>query len=69
MAIGVAIQRGHWVYVYDDSGRTLFSKFTGGGKGDGLKGYTGSTVSIQVGFWLYTYDLRGKQVARHFIPK
>ena len=52
--IGSALQKGSTVYVYDENGRTLYSK-----SGD-LAGYTGSTVSIRANNTLYTYDERGR---------
>lgn len=57
MAIGTAVQRGPWVYIYDEGGRQ-----TGSVSGD-LKGYTSSTVSVQHGSWIYTYDQRGSQLS------
>jgi hypothetical protein len=42
MAIGSAIQRGSLICVYDEHGRTLFSK--GSGATDGLLGFTGSVT-------------------------
>ena len=64
MAIGNAIQRGSFVYAYDEKGRQLYSQSAGNvTKGDGLKGYTSSTVNIQRGSFIYTYDERGHQVS------
>lgn len=48
--ISTAVQKGDWVYVYDEKGNTKFSKE---GK---LHGYTSNTVSIQWGDWIRTYD-------------
>ncbi len=53
LMIGNALQKGSTVYVYDEKGRTLYTK-----SGE-LAGYTGSTVSIKVNNTLYTYDERG----------
>ncbi len=63
MAIGNAVQRGSFVYVYDEKGRQLSALSAGGGPADGLKGYTGSTVSIRRGAFIYTYDERGRQLS------
>lgn len=64
MAIGNAVQRGSVVYVYDEKGRQLFSQSAGNAaRGDGLKGYTSSTVNIQRGSVIYTYDVRGRQIS------
>lgn len=45
MAIGNAVQRGSFVYVYDEKNRQISTIPAGNGKDDGLKGYTGSTVT------------------------
>ena len=63
MAIGNAVQRGSFVYVYDEKGKQLFTKSAGRGKDDGLKGYTGTTVNIRVGSFIYTYDEKGRQTS------
>ncbi len=63
MAIGNAVEKGFLVYVYDEKGRQLFSKTKGSQPGDGLKGYTSSTVNIRNGFLIYTYDERGRQIS------
>ena len=49
MAIGSAVQRGSGVYIYDERGRQLGVVGAGSGPNDGLKGYTGSTVSVRRG--------------------
>ena len=60
MTIGSAIQKGKMVYVYDEAGRILYSKVvTTSRPRDGLKGYTGSTITIQSGGMLMTYDEKG----------
>ena len=63
MAIGSAVQRGNHVYVYDERGRQLAMLQAGNGPGDGLKGYTGATVSSRRGSQVYTYDERGRQLS------
>lgn len=63
MSIGNAIQRGHFVYVYDERGRQTATIAAGSDHGDGLTGYTSSTVSIRRGSFVYTYDQRGRQIA------
>ncbi|MBQ7245015.1 MAG: hypothetical protein IJS34_01435 [Alphaproteobacteria bacterium] len=55
MAIGTAVQRGSWVYVYDDKGHQLTSI-----PGE-LHGFTSSTVSVKRGNWVYTFDEHGHQ--------
>ena len=64
MAIGNAVERGSMIYVYDEKGRQLFSTSAGNtSKGDGLKGYTSSTVNIRRGSIIYTYNEKGRQMS------
>lgn len=55
MAIGMAQQKGNYVYVYDERNHQLWSQ-----SGD-LHGYTSGTVTIKRGNTLYMYDERGHQ--------
>jgi hypothetical protein len=48
--------------VYDELGRTLFSKARGSGPKDGLLGFTGSTVTARFGSVIYTYDEKGQTI-------
>lgn len=61
MAIGNAVQRGSFVYVYDERNRQISTISAGNGKDDGLKGYTGSNVNVRRGAFIYTYDEKGRQ--------
>ena len=65
MSIGNAVQKGGFVYVYDEKGRQIASIGVGGfgAKDDGLEGYTGSTVNIQRGGFIYTYNEKGRQIS------
>lgn len=63
MAIGSAVQRGSFVYVYDEKGHQLAALPAGNGPADGLKGYTGATVSVRRGSFVYIYDERGRQTS------
>jgi hypothetical protein len=63
MAIGNAVQRGSWVYVYDEKGRQLRALPAGSGRDDGLTGYTSSTVNIRRGSWIYSYNEKGQQIS------
>lgn len=63
MAIGSAVQKGRFVYVYDERGRQLTSIAAGMQSGDGLQGYTSSTVSIRKGSFLYVYNEKGRQLS------
>jgi hypothetical protein len=62
MAIGSAIERGSFIFAYDEHGRTLFSKAKGSGAKDGLLGFTGFTLTVRFGSIIYTYDERGMTI-------
>jgi hypothetical protein len=51
---------GRLTYVYDERGRTLFSKSKGSGPNDGSMGFTGSTVTVSFGSVICTYDENGQ---------
>lgn len=51
--IASARDDGHFIYVYDENGRTLFVK-----SGE-LMGFTGSTVTVRREPFYYTYDENG----------
>ncbi|WP_163499114.1 hypothetical protein [Helicobacter suis] len=59
MAISTAVQKGTWVYVYDEKNHQLFSK-TGE-----LTGFTSNSVSIKRTGWIYIYDEKGHQTGSH----
>jgi hypothetical protein len=63
MAIGNAVQKGSWVYIYDEKGQQTGCVGAGTAKGDGLTGYTSSTVNVRKGSWVYSYDEKGRQTA------
>jgi len=63
MAIGNAVQRSSFVYVYDDKDRQLCMLSAGAGPQDGLKGYTSSTVNIRKAGFIYTYNEKGQQIS------
>ena len=60
--IGSAIERGSYIFVFDEHGSTLFSKGKGNGPKDGLIGFTGSTVTARYGSTYYTYDVHGMTI-------
>ena len=60
MSIANAVQKGSFIYVYYEKGRALFSKPVGGGKNDGLKGYTSGAINIQQGSFIYSYNEKGQ---------
>lgn len=63
MPIGNAVQRGGFVYVYNEKGHQLFTQSAGRGPNDGLKGYTSGTVNIQRGGFIYTFNEKGQQIS------
>lgn len=56
MAVGSAMQKGNFVYIYDERGRHLFMR------AGTVQGYTSSTVTVKNGRTTYTYDERGRQL-------
>ncbi len=59
MAIGVAVQKGCTVHIYDPKGNHLGSVSVSGKQPDGLVGFTTATVSVRKGCAIHTYDERG----------
>ena len=63
MAIGNAVERDHFVYVYNEKGHQLGTLFAGNGPEDGLIGYTSATVNVRLGVVIYTYNAEGRQLS------
>lgn len=59
MPIGNVVQRGTSIYIYDEHGHNIASINASDKPGEGLKGYTSSTVNVQRGGTIYTYDEKG----------
>jgi hypothetical protein len=59
MAIGNAVQRGGFVFIYDEKGRQTGSVNLGSDPKDGLKGYTSSVVNIQRSGFIHSCDEKG----------
>lgn len=62
MAIGNAVQRGSFIYVYDEKGHQIAMIAGGPGPNDGLTSYTSSTVNVRRNAFIYTYKERGQQI-------
>ncbi len=62
MAIGNAVQRGSFVYIYNEKNMQTSTVSAGSGPNDGLKGYTSSQVNVQRGSFIYSYNERGMQI-------
>ena len=60
MASGSVVQRGRTIYVYDERGPVLFTRDAGTGPEDGVKSYSGDTVTTRRGHTLYVLDERGR---------
>jgi hypothetical protein len=61
--IATAVQRGGFVYAYDEKGSQMFSVSAGSGEKDGLVGYTSSTLSVRRGGFVYVYNDKGSQIS------
>jgi len=57
--IANVVQRGSFAYVYDAKG----SQFLTLSAGDGIVGFTQSTVSIRRGNFIYVYNNKGSQTS------
>lgn len=63
--IGSAIEKGSYVYIYDDNNHQKASIYIGS---DGsLQGYTSTTVNIRKGSYIYTYDEAGHQKSSRYV--
>jgi hypothetical protein len=56
-SIASVIQRGSFLYVYNAKGSQLSTIAAG----DGLVGYTGSSINVRKGNFIYIFDARGRQ--------
>ena len=63
MAISNAVERHHIVFVYDEKGRNTAQIYAGNDPGDGLKGFTDSTVTVRKHGSLYTYGEDGSLIS------
>lgn len=57
--IANVVQRGNFAHAYDAKGLQLFTISAG----DGIAGFTQSTVSIRRGNFIHTYNEKGIQVS------
>ena len=62
MAIGTAVQRGSFVFIYNEKSQQIASVPAGMGPGDGLVGFTATTVSVRRGSLVFLYNERGMQI-------
>lgn len=61
--IASAVQRGSFIVLYDVRGMSMGTIPAGTRQGDGLVGYTSSTVSVRKGGFIVVYDDRGRQLS------
>jgi hypothetical protein len=61
MAIGNAVQRDEFIYIYNEQGQQTAVIPAGLERGDGLCGYTSSSVNVRKGHFIYSYNERGGQ--------
>ena len=66
MAITNVIERNGQIFVYVDN-TNRWNKSIPRGDGNGLKGYTGSTVNIQVNRVITTYNEKGSPISSHMV--
>ena len=64
MAISNAVERHHIVFVYDQEGRNTAQIFAGHCPGDGLKGFTASTVTVRKLGRIFVHNERGAVQSR-----
>lgn len=57
--IVTAVERGSFVYAYNDKGSIITTVNRGSGPKDGLVGYTQSTISVRRGDFVYVYNPNG----------
>lgn len=59
--ISVAVQRGNYVYVYDEKNHQIGFQY-----GE-LYGYTSGSYSVKRGKYVYTYDERGYSLGSKYV--
>ena len=59
--ISSAVERGGYVYIYNDKGNQIGCVGGGSGPKGGLVGFTGSSVSVRRGGYIYIYNAKGNQ--------
>lgn len=63
MAIGNVIEREQYIFIYDENGSQCGAIPRPNGPGDGLKGYTSTTVNVRQGYYIFSYDQNGRQIS------
>ncbi|WP_418185342.1 hypothetical protein ACNSOS_11095 [Aliarcobacter vitoriensis] len=67
MAIGNVMEKGNYVYIYDEKNQQtgMISIFPN--NGDRLMGYTSSTINVKKGSYVYTYNEKAQQISMRSI--
>jgi hypothetical protein len=68
MAISNAVERHHIVFIYDHQGRNTAQIYAGHWPGDGLKGFTASTVTVRKLGRIFVHNERGAVQSRITTP-
>jgi hypothetical protein len=66
MTIGTLVENDPWIEVFDEKGSLLTRIWSGPNQGDGLQGFTGSTVSVRNGASILVFDEKGHQISTVF---
>ena len=61
--IATVVERGGYVYAYNDKGSIITTVNGGSGPKDGLVGYTQSTISVRRGPYVYVYNPNGSIIS------
>lgn len=61
--IGSVVEQGSMVYIYNEKGVKVAGVMGGVNSGDGLKGWTGTSVSVKRGPLVYIYNEKGAVIS------
>lgn len=62
MAIANAVQRGPFIYIYNEQGQQTAAVPVGSEPNDGLCGYTAACVNVRNGPFIQSLDENGSQI-------
>ena len=62
--IAMAIQKGRYIEIYDESGRHSCDVYVGDGV---MQGYTSSRVNVKKGAYIESYDERGNHISDTYV--
>ena len=61
--IASVVEQASMIYVYDENGSKITGIPSGTQPGDGLKGYTATTISVKRGPLIYIHDEKGRVIS------